>query len=209
MLGRTTNNHELDEYPRLDNYVLTEKLGESMQAQVYKGFHKHVPEYPLVIKYLISLTSWEDQSRYLRQKIERLKVLHDPRACTPLALESCGNQHFLVQPWFNGIPLNQWTKQQQDIQLDDFFTIACTLADTLQSVHDAGITHGGVKPHNILIQPNTLTIRLTDFITLWIFAMSAISFMIRILFAIRSPIHRQNKPDASTIGLIFLRICIR
>ncbi|CAG1023210.1 hypothetical protein DOJK_02172, partial [Patescibacteria group bacterium] len=44
-------------------------------------------------------------------------------------------------------------------------TIACTLADILQAVHDAGITHGGIKPHNILIQPSTLTLRLTDFIT--------------------------------------------
>jgi predicted ATPase/signal transduction histidine kinase len=151
--------------PKLGNYIITEKLGESLQAGVFKGYHKHVPDQPLVIKLLKLLSSWDDQSRHLRQKIERLKVLHDPRVCTPLALESYGDQQFIVQPWFAGQPLNCWVKQQDKLDLNDFFTLACTLADTLQAVHDAGITHGGIKPHNILLQPGTLTLRLTDFIT--------------------------------------------
>jgi predicted ATPase/C4-dicarboxylate-specific signal transduction histidine kinase len=151
--------------PKLESYVITEKLGESLQAVVFKAYHKHVPDHPMVIKLLKLLSSWDDQSRHLRQKIERLKVLHDPRASTPLALESDGNLQFIVQPWFAGQPLNQWAKQQSKLNLNDFFTLACTLADTLLAVHDAGITHGGIKPHNILLQPGTLTLRLIDFIT--------------------------------------------
>ncbi|QPK64961.1 AAA family ATPase [Methylomonas sp. LL1] len=165
MIDITTKNLQLLDAPRLDSYVLTEKLGESLQAQVYKGFHNHVPDYPLVIKCLKLLSSWEDQSRHLRQKIERLKVLHDPRVCTPLALESSEDHHFIVQPWFAGHTLNHWAGQQQTIKFGDFFTLACTLADTLQAVHDAGITHGGIKPHNILVQADSLNLRLTDFIT--------------------------------------------
>ncbi|MGY6274822.1 trifunctional serine/threonine-protein kinase/ATP-binding protein/sensor histidine kinase [Methylomonas sp. MgM2] len=165
MLGLVTTNRPVDKFPHLEHYVLSEKLGESMQAHVYKGFHKHVPEYPLVIKCLKLLSSWENQSRHLRHKIERLKVLHDPRVCTPLALESSEEIHFIVQPWFSGIPLNQWLGQQDSVELSDFLTIACALADTLQTIHDSGITHGGIKPHNILVQSGTLTIRLTDFIT--------------------------------------------
>lgn len=46
-----------------------------------------------------------------------------------------------------------------------FFTLACALAETLQAVHDAGITHGGIKPNNILIHNGNLNLRLTDFIT--------------------------------------------
>ncbi|OAI29373.1 AAA family ATPase [Methylomonas koyamae] len=151
--------------PYLESYVLTEKLGESLQAAVYKGYHKHVPEYPLVIKCLKLLSSWEDQSRHLRQKIERLKVLHDARVSTPLALESDDGEQFIVQPWFNGQPLNHWAALRQAVQLGDFFTLACALAETLQAVHDAGITHGGIKPNNILIHNGNLNLRLTDFIT--------------------------------------------
>jgi len=151
--------------PKLGNYIVTEKLGESLQAVVFKGYHKHVPDQPLIVKLLKLLSSWDDQSRHLRQKIERLKVLHDPRVSTPLVLETYGDLQFIVQSWFAGQPLNCWMKQQDQLDLNDFFTLACTLADTLQAVHDAGITHGGIKPHNILLQPKTLTLRLTDFIT--------------------------------------------
>lgn len=164
MIDLTTKRQSLD-VPKLGNYIVTEKLGESLQGEVFKGYHKHVPDQPLVIKRLKLLSSWDDQTRHLRQKIERLKVLHDPRVCTPLSLETYGDLQFIVQPWFAGQPLNYWTKQQNQLDLNDFFTLACTLADTLQAVHDAGITHGGIKPHNILLQPGTLTLRLTDFIT--------------------------------------------
>lgn len=150
---------------KLQSYVLTEKLGESLQSQVYKGYHKSQPEQPLVLKLLKLLSGWDEQSRHLQQKIERLKVLHDPRACTPMALDSDNGMHFIVQPWFAGQTLADWTAQHPTIQLTDFFAIACALADTLQAVHEAGITHGGIKPHNILVQPGTLTLRLTDFIT--------------------------------------------
>ncbi len=161
----TTTTLPLQDAPALDSYVFTEILGESLQALVYKGYHIHVPEYPLVIKHLKLLSNWDDQSRQLRQKIERLKVLHDPRATTPLALETSDGGQFIIQPWFAGQPLNRWLSQQQSVKLGDFFVLACTLADTLQVVHEAGITHGGVKPHNILVQPGSLNLRLTDFIT--------------------------------------------
>ncbi len=165
MIDLSIKTKQLADAPELDSYILTEILGESLQALVYKGYHKHVPEYPLVIKCLKLLSSWDDQSRHLRQKIERLKVLHDPRVCTPLALETSDGEQFIVQPWFAGQPLNTWASQQQAVSLSDFFTLACALTDTLQAVHDAGITHGGIKPHNILVQAGTLSLRLTDFIT--------------------------------------------
>ena len=155
----------MTDLPKLPSYILKEKLGESLQTLVYKGVHKKQPNIPLVLKLLKFLSSWDEQSRHLRQKIERLKVLHDERTYTPLALEMAGDMQFIVQPWFSGISLDNWAKNQTQINLNDFFNIACTLADILQTVHDAGITHGGIKPHNILIQPNTLTLRLTDFIT--------------------------------------------
>jgi serine/threonine protein kinase len=151
--------------PKLPSYTLSEKLGESLQTLVYKGYARKQPNTPLVLKLLKFLSSWDDQSRHLRQKVERLKVLHDPRACTPLALEVSGEMQFIVQPWFAGQSLDKWAAQQATILLKDFFTIACTLVDILYSVHEAGITHGGLKPHNILVQASTLTVRLTDFIT--------------------------------------------
>lgn len=56
-------------------------------------------------------------------------------------------------------------QETKKINLNDFFTIACGIAEALNKAHEAGIIHGGIKPHNILIQPESLDIRLIDFIT--------------------------------------------
>ncbi|PZN75667.1 MAG: hypothetical protein DM484_18245 [Candidatus Methylumidiphilus alinenensis] len=150
---------------KLKNYILSEKLGESLQAVVYKAYLKEQPELPLILKQLKFLSGWADLSRYLRQKIERLKVLRDKRSCTPLAMESDLERHFIVQPWFAGNTLDAWSEGQKKLALADFFSIACSMADILRVVHEAGIVHGGIKPHNILVQAETLSVCLTDFIT--------------------------------------------
>ncbi len=148
--------------PQLQSYSLTEKLGKSLWSTVYKGFHNKNHHELLVLKFIFNS---EDKSHHIRQKIERLKVLHDPRVCTPIALIADGNALVIVQPWFAGVTLDAWAAAQQKLSLTQFFSVACALVETLQAVHEAGITHGGIKPHNILVQPNTLTVRLTDFIS--------------------------------------------
>jgi predicted ATPase/signal transduction histidine kinase len=147
------------------DYLIGEKIGESLQAEVYKAFHKFNLHVPLTLKVLKPHSSAVEQTQYLRQKIERLQVLHDPRMGIPLLLESCDNTPFIIQPWISGITLNKWLEGRLPLDIRTFFTLACALADILHMVHDAGIVHGGIKPHNILIQPSTLSVWLTDFVT--------------------------------------------
>ncbi|MEW6163292.1 MAG: protein kinase [Nitrospirota bacterium] len=149
----------------IPNYDIVEKVGESAHSIAYKAFHKKNPKRPLVLKILKTVSLTENQKRHFRQKIEQLKVLHDTRLITPLSLDVKGDVRFITQEYFEGITLDEWAKTQTKISLDDFFTIACELAQALDKVHEAGIIHGDIKPHNILIQPETLDIRIIDFIT--------------------------------------------
>ncbi|MBU4344239.1 MAG: protein kinase, partial [Proteobacteria bacterium] len=148
----------------IPNYDVVEKLGEGHQSIVYKAFHKKNPHRPLVLKVLKAALVFEDQKRHFLQKIEHLKILHDTRLITPLSFKVRGDVQFFTRDYFNGITLDEWVKRQTKIILNDFFTIACELADAIDKVHEAGIIHGGIKPHNILIEPETLAIRLIDFI---------------------------------------------
>ena len=149
----------------IPNYDIIEKLAEGPQSIVYKAFYKKSPHRPLVLKILKAASLSEDQKRHFRQKIEQLKVLHDTRLITPLSFKVRRGVWFFTQDYFNGITLDEWAEKQTKITLNDFFTIACELAETLNRVHEAGIIHGGIKPHNILIEPESLDIRLIDFIT--------------------------------------------
>jgi len=149
----------------IPGYDIIEKLGESPQSVVYKAFQKKNPLRPLALKILKAISLSKDQKRHFRQKMEHLKILHDTHLITPLSFKAIGSIHFFTQDYFEGITLDEWAREQPEITLNDFFTIACNLAEVLNKVHEAGIIHGGIKPHNILIQPESLDVRLIDFIT--------------------------------------------
>lgn len=149
---------------QIPHYRLLEQLGESLEALVFKAASKQNADDVYVLKLFKNPIRSETQKRYLRQKVERLKIIHDERVITPITFESFGDVQFILQRDFSSIPLNQW-RGDKKISLDDFFKIATELAQILTVIHDAGIIHGGIKPHNILIHPQTLAVHVSDFIT--------------------------------------------
>lgn len=149
----------------IPNYELTSKLGENPQSIVYKAFHKKNPLRPLVIKIFKSSYLSEHQKLHFRQKIEHLKVLNDHLLLRPLSFDVKEDVQFTTREYFEGISLNEWAKIKGKIPLNDFFTVSSLLAQAIHKVHDAGIIHGGIKPHNILVHPKSLDIRLVDFIS--------------------------------------------
>ena len=149
----------------IPNYELTQKLGESPQAIVYKAYHKKYPQNPLVLKILKTGYFSEHQRLHFQQKIEHLKILTDPLLIRPLSFEVREDIQFIASEYFDGIPLNTWFHGQIKISLNDFFSIACLLAEALNKVHQGGVIHGGIKPNNILVHPRSLNIRLIDFIS--------------------------------------------
>lgn len=149
----------------LGQYLLGNVEGESLHAVVYKAYAKANLHAPLILKILKTGAGSIDQVRYLKQKIERLSILHDSRVSIPLCYEVENGLAFIVQNWIPGIPLNEWHKSYRVPDLSVFLNLACSIVEILQVVHDAGVIHGGVKPHNIFVRPDTLNLWLTDFIS--------------------------------------------
>jgi len=149
---------------KLKSYVLTEEIGSSLQATVFSGYQNQAPDTPLTIKLLKLQIGADEQLRYLDQKVERLKILQDPRTITPLRLEEEAEQHFLIHPQQRGETLDKWFAHNT-ITVANFMSFACELTDIIRVVHDNGIIHGGIKPHNILVQNDLHKLYITDFIT--------------------------------------------
>ncbi len=149
----------------IPNYRLTEKLGAGPYSSVFKGWHKDSPQRPLVIKILKPEVGSLSRKRYFRQKIEHLSTLNDERLIPPSDFIEHRGFQVIVRDYFNGLTLDQWAKTQPRISLESFFDLACKLADAVEASHKVGIIHGGIKPHNILVQPATGEIRLVDFLT--------------------------------------------
>jgi len=147
----------------IPNYELIEKIGQSPQASIYKAYHKKNPGRLLVLKVLKTTFLSDYKKSQFQQKTEQLKILKDPFLIIPQSFEGIDGTYFITQEYFEGTTLDKYTTERNPISLEDFFTIACSLIRAVDKVHEAGIIHGGIKPHNILIDPDTLEIRLIDF----------------------------------------------
>lgn len=149
----------------MSNYGIAEKIAETPRAAIYKAYHKKSADCPLVIKLLKGISLSEYEKAQFRQKIERLRVLKHPLLITPDSFGVEDGLCYITHAFFGGVTLDKLLKTHTGITLNAFFTIACGLAHALDKVHHAGIFHGSIKPHNILVDPSTLEIRLIDFIS--------------------------------------------
>ncbi len=149
----------------ISNYELLERIAESPQAIVFKAYHKKNPARLLVLKALKVNGLTEYKRAQFRQKIEHLKVLNYSLVITPISFSDREDTAFITQEYFAGIPLDKFMSVHNRMPLLDFFAIAIELASALEKVHEAGVIHGGIKPHNILVDEGTLAIRLIDFIS--------------------------------------------
>ncbi len=149
----------------VSDYELEEQIAETAFAAVYTAYHKEQPDQRLVVKIFKSSALSQYQVSRFQQKIEHLKILNDSLVITPRALGRQGDNCFVIQEYFDGITLDNFSRQSAALSMEDFFVIACGLAAALAKVHEAGIIHGGIKPHNILVSPGTLDIRVIDFIS--------------------------------------------
>jgi len=149
----------------ISSYEIVGKIAETPQTEIYKAYHKKHPDRLLVLKLLKATSLSEQKISHFRQKIEHLKVLNDPLVITPASFGIKDGVCCITQVYFDGVSLDKLTEENLRISLKDFFTIACGLARALDTIHNAGIIHGGIKPHNILMDPGTLEVRIIDFIS--------------------------------------------
>ncbi|ERT03709.1 AAA ATPase domain protein, partial [Lyngbya aestuarii BL J] len=73
------------------------------------------------------------------------------------------NSYVLVMEDFGGVSLKEWELGGKLTSLQDFLKIAISLCDALEILYRERIIHKDIKPANILIQPETLQIKLIDF----------------------------------------------
>jgi len=149
----------------ISNYEIIEKIAESSQATIYKAYHKKNPNRLLVLKYIKTNFLSKYKKSQITQKIEHLKVLNSPIVITPILFSDKDEICFIIQDYYEGITLDKLLEIHSKISLNDFFTVAIGLNSALEKVQEAGIIHGGIKPHNILVDPSTLSIRLIDYIS--------------------------------------------
>ncbi|MGC1307752.1 MAG: AAA family ATPase [Phormidesmis sp.] len=145
----------------LPGYYVLETLQEKESTIVYRGMRSR-DQQPVIIKLLkadypsVELITRLKQEYRIPQGIEHSGIVQ------ALSLENYQNRFALVLEDFGGLSLKHLL-ETVSLPLDSLLAIGIQLADALGAIHQRGIIHKDIKPSNIIFNPLTQAVKLTDF----------------------------------------------
>lgn len=145
----------------LPGYDIVEKIHEGTRTVVYRAYSQQRQQ-PVIIKVLQAEYPLLEQITRLRHEYLIPSTLDCEGVVKPYGLEPYNHSFALILEDFDGESLKQVLSTQPG-SMPQWLQIAIALTKTLDSLHKAGIIHKDVKPSNIIINPDTEQIKLTDF----------------------------------------------
>nr|WP_324632757.1 AAA family ATPase [Phormidium sp. CCY1219] len=143
------------------NYTITEKIHESLHTLVYRAF-RPTDATSVIIKIPNGDYPTVSELVRLRNQYAIAKNIESPFIVKPLRLERYNNGFALILEDFGAISLKDYIRLHP-LSITDFLKIGIQIAEGLEQLYRHRIIHKDIKPHNILIQPETKRVKLTDF----------------------------------------------
>ncbi len=147
--------------PELIGYRVLDKIYDGSRTLVYRAI-RVLDDTKVVIKLLKNLYPNCSELIHFRNQYTLTQSLKSPGIIQSYCLEHCQNGFALVMEDFGGISLADYVKSAP-LPLHQFFPIALQIVQTLEVLYQQRLIHKDIKPQNILINPNTLEVKLTDF----------------------------------------------
>ena len=145
---------------KLSKYQIREKIQTGSRKIIYRGYDEQGQK-PVIIKILKSEYPTLQDIACLRQEYKIAKNLNCEGIVECYSLEKYNNILALISEDFGGQSLQQFLLAQP-IKLSEFLRIAILLVATIDRLHQASIIHKDIKPSNIIINPQTGQVKITD-----------------------------------------------
>lgn len=146
---------------KIGQFLIVESLYETERVQIFRAIDE-TNQKNVVLKLFKSTNPSVNDVSKLIHSYEIIKNLDIPGIIKALTITTVDKLPAVVLEDFQGISLTQFLKQTP-IALNVFLKIAISLANTLGNLHQHSIIHKDIKPDNILVNPSTLDVRITDF----------------------------------------------
>ncbi|MFQ5650085.1 MAG: protein kinase [bacterium] len=147
----------------IDNYRITEKLGEGGMGVVYKATHIRLDK-TVAIKMLHPIFSSDEA--LLQRLQQEAKILSQLEACQSIVHVSDVRETeygwIIVMQYIDGITLAQKVKQVGAVPWQSALPIFVQLLSAIRYAHQAGVIHRDIKPGNVMLDKDG-NMLLTDF----------------------------------------------
>jgi tRNA A-37 threonylcarbamoyl transferase component Bud32/HAMP domain-containing protein len=147
----------------LGRYQIDALSGQGAMARVYKAYDPKIDR-TLAIKALKSnlLADDEHRARFLREA-KGAGILSHPNIVTVFDVGEEDDQPYIAMEWVDGRTLADLLKQGKVFTPKEIVEIGIQLCRALDYAHKRGIVHRDVKPGNIMLVKDTLTVKVADF----------------------------------------------
>lgn len=143
----------------LPGYTLNELVRQGESADVYRGASADGRR--VIVKVLRSQPPAPRELAELRHAFEFGRELDSPAAARTLSLEASGNRFALVFEDTGGRFLDGLLRAP--VEIGRALNLAIGIAEALADLHGRGVIHKDVRPENLIVDPDTGHVRLTDF----------------------------------------------
>ncbi len=147
---------------KLQGYDELRKIAEGRDRIIYSGVRKS-DQKSFIFKALRSEHPSPEVIALMFHEYEVSKDLHFPGIIEIFDFIHDQNQYTLVEEDMQGIPLYEYLQKNPITDLNIFFKLAIQMTQSVAELHAHYIIHKDIKPSNYIIDPNTLTVKLTDF----------------------------------------------
>ena len=151
-------------------YEVLEKIGEGPLFTVYKARDKSTTR--MVALKAVAGAFGRDAAflRGLERGLASAANLNHPNIArqfetgeyTPDNGEAGASTFYAISEFARGIDLKERIRRIAPFTLSVAVDVACAIGEALQHAHNAGMAHGDLRPHNILMSPEG-SIKVTDF----------------------------------------------
>ena len=145
----------------LSGYQILEEIQVGTTTAIYRGIRQQ-DQKPVILKLLKSEYPTLAEIARIRQEYKITNDLECEGIIKAYSLEKYRNGFALILEDFGGQSLKQLIAVQK-LQLKEILQILIDLTNTLECLHNIPIIHKDIKPSNIIINPATGKVKITDF----------------------------------------------
>lgn len=144
------------------NYILQEKIQETRNSIIYRGHKENDPQ-SCIVKVLKTKYPTESEIARFRQEYDLIKGIDLEGVIKTFDIVIHDDGFALILEDFDGVSIKSLLEKKEKFDLKSFLKISAKIAETLGNLHVKGVIHRDIKPHNILINPVTEAVKITDF----------------------------------------------